>query len=129
MTVEHALVCIVDDDSSVRKALKRLMRSVGLAVETFGSAEEYLAHNADRLVDCLILDIRMPGVSGLDLQDRLDASGSPPPIIFITAHEDEESRTRALSGGALGYFEKPFDDKALLEKIFEAIGEPPSSTT
>ena len=122
------MVCIVDDDSSVRKALKRLMRSVGLAVETFGSAEEYLAHDAGRQVDCLILDIRMPGLSGLDLQQRLDAAGFSTPIIFITAHDDEESRARALTHGAFAYFEKPFDDEELLEKVFEAIGERPPST-
>ncbi len=126
--MDGALVCIVDDDISVRRALERLIRSVGLAVEVCGSADEYLSRDKDRVVDCLILDIRMPGLSGLDLQQRLDAAGSSTPIIFITAHDDEESRARALTHGALAYFEKPFDDAELLEKVFEAIGERPPST-
>ena len=126
--MDSALVCIVDDDPSVRRALKRLIRSVGLAVEVCGSADEYLSRDKDRVVDCLILDIRMPGLSGLDLQQRLDTAGSSTPIIFITAHDDEESRVRALTHGALAYFEKPFDDEELLEKVFEAIGQRPPST-
>ena len=115
------MISIIDDDDSVRESLQRLMRSVGFAVNVFASAEEFL--NSDRLcyTDCLILDVRLPGMNGFDLQRHLANSHSEIPIIFITSHEDDELRARALNAGAVDYFLKPFDDEDLLDAIDEAL--------
>jgi FixJ family two-component response regulator len=114
------MISIIDDDESVRGALHGLMRSVGFAVNVFASAEEFLDSDRLRNTDCLILDVRLPGMSGLELQRHLKTSHSEIPIIFITSYEDDEVRTRALNAGAVHYFLKPFNDEDLLDAI-EAV--------
>jgi FixJ family two-component response regulator len=115
------VVFIVDDDASVRKSLERLVRSVGLRGETFASAPEFLQGAAADSPSCLVLDVRMPGVSGLALQATLAASGHRIPIIFITGHGDITMSVRAMKAGAVDFLPKPFNDQDLLEAIQEAI--------
>lgn len=115
------LISVVDDDESVRESLSGLIRSVGFGVMVFASAEEFLGSNRLLDTDCLILDVRMPGMSGIDLQRRLAASHTSIPVIFITAHGDEEARVRALNGGAVDYLLKPFSEEALLKAIDTAL--------
>jgi FixJ family two-component response regulator len=114
------MISIIDDDDSVRESLRRLMRSVGFAVNVFASAEEFLDSDRLRNTDCLILDVRLPGMSGLELQRHLKTGHSEIPIIFITSYEDGEVRARALNAGAVHYFLKPFNDEDLLDAI-EAV--------
>ena len=118
---EDIVISIVDDDISVRRSTRRLLRSSGFHTEAFASAEEFL--NSSHLSDtnCLILDVRMPGMNGLELQRRLAASHRSIPVIFITAHGDEEARVRALNGGAVEYLLKPFSEDALLKGIDKAL--------
>jgi len=111
------LVAIVDDDESVRSALQGLMKSVGLPARAFASAEEFLASGEQGETGCLISDIRMPGMSGLELQTALKVGGWSVPIIFITAYADETVRRRALKAGALELLAKPFDEDALIASI------------
>jgi len=120
--VSPPLISVVDDNDSVRESLKGLIRSVGFAVEDFPSAEKFL--NSDHLNDtrCLILDVRMPGMGGLELQRRLVKSSRDIPIIFITAHGDEAARSQALKDGAADYLFKPFSEQALLNAINAALG-------
>ena len=115
------MISIIDDDDSVRGSLQRLMRSVGFAVNVFASAEEFLDSDRLRDTDCLILDVRLPGMNGLELQRHLATSHSEIPIIFITSYEDDELRARALNAGALDYFLKPFNDQDLLDAIEAAL--------
>jgi FixJ family two-component response regulator len=115
------VVFIVDDDASVRKSLERLVRSVGLRGETFASAPEFLQRAAADGPSCLVLDVRMPGVSGLVLQERLAAAEPRIPIIFITGHADIPLSVRAMKAGAVDFLPKPFNDQELLEAIQEAI--------
>lgn len=115
------LIAVVDDDDSVRESLRGLIRSVGFAVEVFGSAEEFLNSHSPGNVDCLILDVRMPGMNGLDLQRQMGASHHQIPVVFITAHGDEEARCRALKDGAVDYLLKPFSEEALLNAIDAAL--------
>jgi FixJ family two-component response regulator len=115
------LISVVDDDDSVRESLGGLIRSVGFAVKVFASAEEFLNSDHLRNTDCLILDVRMPGMNGLELQRQLAASYSKIPVIFITAHGEEEVRARALNGGAVDYLLKPFSEEALLNAIDAAL--------
>jgi RNA polymerase sigma factor (sigma-70 family) len=115
------VVFIVDDDASVRKSLERLVRSVGLRGETFASAPEFLQRAATDGPSCLVLDVRMPEVSGLALQERLAAAGPRIPIIFITGHGDITMSVRAMKAGAVDFLPKPFNDQDLLETIQEAI--------
>lgn len=119
MDVVKPVVCVVDDEESVRRALRRLLRSEGLEVRVFESAEEFLMSERDQAC-ILVLDIRMPGMSGLELRDRLAAEGSSLPVIFITAHDDDETRTAAFAGGATAFLVKPFEDDALLTAIDDA---------
>jgi FixJ family two-component response regulator len=116
-----ALISIVDDDESVRDALWGFLRSVGFAVNVFASAEAFL--NSDQLgkADCLILDVRMPGMSGIELQRQLVSSYGRIPVIFITAYEDEGMRTQALFNGAGAFLIKPFSEEALLNAIHAAL--------
>jgi two-component system response regulator FixJ len=112
-------VSIVDDDESVREAIKSLLRSVGLGADVFASAEEFL--KSDRLSNtaCLILDVRMPGMTGLELQELLAARQQNIPIIFITAHvSDLEARNRALQAGAVDFLAKPFSEETLLKDVY-----------
>ncbi len=121
MTKEEPIVFVVDDDVSVRNGLKRLIRSVGLEVETFASAQEFLDHDHPDRPSCLVLDVRMPGLSGLDLQEELAAQGLEMSIIFVTGHGDVRMSVRAMKAGAVDFLEKPFDDQDLLDAIHGAI--------
>jgi FixJ family two-component response regulator len=121
MTSNQSIVMIVDDDDSIRKSVRRLMKSYGFAVETFGSAEEFLGSDRLAKTSCLILDVQMPGMSGLELQRRLVASGYLIPIIFITAYSDERARAEAMQAGAISYLAKPFEDGVLLNCIHTAL--------
>jgi FixJ family two-component response regulator len=114
-------ISIVDDDVSVRESLCGLFRSVRFAVEAFSSAEEFLSSKTVGNTECLILDVRMQGMSGLELQRLLMANHQTTPIIFITAHEDDELRARALEGGAVDYLLKPFREEALLNAVHTAL--------
>jgi len=115
------MISIIDDSDSVRESLQRLMRSVGFAMNVFASAEEFLDSDRLRNTDCLILDVRLPGMNGLELQRHLATSHSEIPIIFITSYEDDEVRARALNAGALDYLLKPFNDEDLLDAIDAAL--------
>lgn len=115
------MVAIVDDDESVRSALQGLMKAVGLPARSFASAEEFLESGQHPETGCLIADIRMPGMSGLQLQATLNANGCRIPIIFITAHDDEKMRMQALRAGAVEFVAKPFDDEALVESVRAAL--------
>lgn len=116
------MVAIVDDDESVRKALLCTMKAAGLPARAFASAEEYLASAEQDETGCLIADIRMPGMSGLELQARLEAERRQIPILFISAHGDEEMRLQALRAGAVEFLAKPFDRKVLLDYVRAALG-------
>jgi FixJ family two-component response regulator len=115
------LVAIVDDDDLMRSALQGLLKSVGLPAQTFASSEEFLQSGRQRETACLIADIRMPGMSGLELQAKLNADHCRIPTIFITAHGDEKMRMQALRAGAVEFMAKPFDDEALLESVRAAL--------
>jgi FixJ family two-component response regulator len=118
---EKTLVCVVDDDFLARESTTRLLRSFKFNVKALASAEEFL--NSDCLAEtaCLILDVRMPGMSGLELQRQLAVSNSDLPIIFITAHEDEDQRKQALEAGAVAFLYKPLFEEALLDAIDTAL--------
>ena len=115
------LVAIVDDDEYVRSALEGLMKAVGLPARAFASAEEFLKSGQQHHTACLIADIRMPGMSGLDLQARLNSQKCRIPTIFITAHGDAEMRMQALRAGAVDFLAKPFSDDVLLEHVRAAL--------
>ena len=121
MTNDKFIVMIVDDDESVRRAARRLIRSYGFAVETFVSADDFLASGRLSETACLVLDVQMPGLNGLELQSRLVAGGHRVPIIFITAFSDENARAQALKAGALCYLVKPFEEADLLNSINLAL--------
>src|SRR3989442_5360547 len=118
---ESRLVAIVDDDELMRGAVQGMLKEAGLPARAFASAEEFLDSGAQHLSSCLIADIRMPGMSGLDLQARLDAEHIRIPIIFMTAHSDERIRMQALRSGAVEFLAKPFDDDVLLETVRVAL--------
>jgi FixJ family two-component response regulator len=119
-----ALISVVDDDESVRESLDGLFRSVGFRVKVFPSAEAFLKLDNLSDIDCLILDVRMPGMDGLELQRRLIASHHKIPIIFITAHEsDREVRARALGNGAVDFLGKPLTEDVLLRAVRAALGQ------
>jgi FixJ family two-component response regulator len=111
------VVSVVDDDDSFRAALQRLLKSAGYPVRSFASAEDFLKSGQQHDTGCLIADIRMPGMSGLDLQGKLNADHCPIPTIFITAHGDEKMRLHAMRCGAVKFLAKPFDDAILLESV------------
>ena len=119
--IETALISIVDDDESIREAIQSLLRSVGFRAKTFASAEQFLQSDQIENTACLILDVRMPGMSGLELQRRLIATQCRIPIVFVTAHGDEEARSRALQEGAVEFLLKPFSEEALLNAIQAAL--------
>jgi FixJ family two-component response regulator len=120
-TVNGRRISVVDDDASIRQALKSLMRSVRLNVETFGSAEDFLAANGAGETECLILDVYLPGMSGFELQERLNSERRGIPVIFITAHADENSRQRALKAGAVDLLSKPVRREPLFKAIQTAL--------
>ena len=115
------VVAIVDDDRSVQSALRDLMESAGLTARCFGSAEEFLESDQENQIACLVADIRMPGMSGLELQARLRAEGSRIPMIFITAHDDAKVKMQAMKAGAVEFLSKPFDDEVLLKTVRAAL--------
>jgi FixJ family two-component response regulator len=115
------MVFVVDDDASVRKALERLLKSVGMEVETYETADDFLLRQPYEGPSCLILDIRMPGLSGLDLQEELTKANNMLPIIFMTGHGTIPISVRAMKAGAIDFLEKPFEDQALLDLIKHAI--------
>jgi FixJ family two-component response regulator len=115
------LVAIVDDDDLMRGALQGLLKSVGLPARAFSSAEEFLKSGQQHQTACLIADIRMPGMSGLELQAHLNAEHCKIPTIFLTAHGDAKMRMRALRAGAVEFMAKPFDDEVLLENVRAAL--------
>ncbi len=116
-----ATVFIVDDDLEVRQALALLLESVGLDSETFGSADEFLQRFDPERPGCLILDVRMPGMSGLELQSRLAEEAFHPPVIIVTGHGDVPMAVRAVQAGAVDFIEKPFNDQALLDSVHRAL--------
>jgi len=114
-------VAVVDDDELVRIALQRLLKAAVLGVASFASAEDLLRSGQLPEIACLIVDIRMPGMSGLDLQAQLKSEGHAIPIVFITAHGDEKMRLQAMRAGAVGFLAKPFDSGILLERVRAAL--------
>jgi FixJ family two-component response regulator len=114
-------IAIVDDDESVQSALQDLMEADGLSARCFGSAEEFLKSGLQRRAACLVVDIRMPGMSGLELQAKLKADRINTPIIFITAHGDSRVRMQAMREGAAEFLVKPFDDQVLLNRVRAAL--------
>jgi FixJ family two-component response regulator len=121
MTEEHPVVFLIDDDPSVRDALKSLLRSVGLEVQAFGSAQEFLRAKRPDAPACLVLDVRLPGPSGLDFQRDMAESNIPLPIIFITGHGDIPMSVKAMKAGAVEFLTKPFRDQELLDAIHQGI--------
>jgi FixJ family two-component response regulator len=115
------LITIVDDDDSLRSSLNNLLRSLGYRTQGFASAEDFLNSNDLNDTACLILDVRMPGMSGLSLQHHLVAANSRLPIVFITSHADDDARTRALEAGAVAFLYKPCREETLLEAIGSAL--------
>jgi FixJ family two-component response regulator len=118
---ENALVFVVDDDPSMRRAITLLMESVGLPVETFESAQQFLSFKRPEIPCCLVLDLQLPDLSGLDLQRELAEAGNEIPIIFITGHGDIPQSVRAMKAGAVEFLTKPFDTKVLVEAVSQAI--------
>jgi FixJ family two-component response regulator len=121
LEAKNPLISIVDDDDALRSSLENLIRSVGMRVQSFASAEAFLRSNQVHETSCLILDVRMRGMSGLELQRQLLAASSRTPIIFITAHEDDERRRQALETGAVAFLHKPFYQEELLHAIDTAL--------
>jgi FixJ family two-component response regulator len=121
MNTSEQIVFVIDDDESMREALKSLIRSVGLSVETFASAHEFLENRRPDIPACLILDVRMPGLSGLDLQRDLTEANIHIPIVFITGHGDIPMSVRAMKAGAVEFLTKPFRDQDLLDAIQQAL--------
>ena len=121
MTTTKPLIAVVDDDRSVVKSLARMLRSAGYAVETFGSAREFLVSLPAVAPQCLVLDVHMPEMSGLELQERLATQDSCVPVIFMTAHDTPQTRERAHHAGSFGLLLKPFANETLLRAIREAL--------
>ena len=121
MTALKPTVFVIDDDASVRKSLSRLLRSAGYMAETFASAEEFLGREHFKGIGCLLLDVQMPGLTGMDLQEELNRADYHMPIIFITGHGNIPMSVEAMKKGAVDFLTKPFDDKELLQAIEKAI--------
>ena len=120
--IRGRLISVVDDDESVRESLPDLLREFGFTARAFSSAEEFLLSDCVKQTRCLILDVAMPGMSGLDFQRELNHRGQEIPIIFITAHKDEAIRVRAFEQKAVSFLYKPFSDTALQEALKAALG-------
>jgi FixJ family two-component response regulator len=118
---ERCLIVVVDDDEAIREATESLIRSVGFRVVVYASAEEFLRSSHLQVTACLIVDVRMPGMSGLELQQQLATANYSIPIIFITAHGDADTRARALRAGAVAFLDKPFSDEILLGAVQAAL--------
>ena len=121
LSESKAIVFVVDDDLSVRQGLELLLRTVGWKVETFASAQEFLAHRKEDIPSCLVLDVALPGLSGLDLQKRILEANREIPIVFITGHKDVPTSVRAMKAGAVEFLVKPFSEQDLLDAIEQAI--------
>lgn len=121
MSAANELVCVVDDDRSIRRGLQRLFKSAGYAAEIFASGEEYFARERFAGPICLVLDVRMPGLHGLDLQHALEARGGCEQIVFITGHGDVPTCTKAMKNGAIDFLTKPFDDTELIEAVERSL--------
>ncbi len=121
MTFPESMVFIVDDDASVREACVDLINSIGMKAKAFNSAQEFLRYKRPDVPSCLVLDVRLPGLSGLDLQRELTQSGEPIPIVFITGHGDIPMSVRAIKQGAVEFLTKPFRDQDLLDAIQQAV--------
>jgi FixJ family two-component response regulator len=119
--LEAQMISIVDDSESVREATKRLLRSHGYGAATFASAEDFLQSDQVNDTSCLITDVQMPGLSGVELQSRLIAQGNRMPIIFVTASTEEKTRAHALKAGGIGFLTKPFNVDRLIECIHTAL--------
>jgi len=115
------IVAVIDDDERYRIAVQRLLKSAGLSVQSFGSAEAFLNSGQQHETGCLIADIRMPGMSGLELQSKLNSDHCPIATVFITAHGDEKMRLQAMRGGAVKFLAKPFDGETLLDAVRVAL--------
>jgi CheY-like chemotaxis protein len=115
-------VAVVDDEEPVRKALRRLLRAAGLQAEGHASGQEFLAAAAQRRPDCVVLDLHMPRMSGLQVLRKLQAAPQPPPVVVITAHDEPEAREQCLAAGAAAYLRKPLDERLLLNAISAALG-------
>src|SRR2546428_10161406 len=118
---DRRVVCIVDDDASLRRGLRNLLMSVGFRVETFQSAEAFLESVHPENTGCVVLDLRMAGMSGLDLLRHLTATGSRIPVIILTAHGDDETRQQSLQSGAVAFLTKPFQSATLLDAVRTAL--------
>jgi len=129
MGEKDAHIFVVDDDGSVRTALSRLLKACGFKVQTFTSAEDFLDSGFVRHTGVLILDVRMGGMSGLELQQRLSEMGSDMPIIFMTAHDDIQARTKAMEAGAVAFLQKPFEEQHLLDAIHRVFDRRPGGVT
>jgi FixJ family two-component response regulator len=114
-------VFVIDDDPSIRRALERQLGTIGFRVETFASAQEYLDRPPHDDIACIVSDVRMPGMNGLDLQETMEKANCALPIVFITAHGDIPTSVRAMKGGAVDFLPKPFTEGALLKAVFEAL--------
>lgn len=125
MPQEKFTVYVVEDDESIRRAIGRQLRSVDFHVVTFESAEEFLDSTSGMGEGCLVLDIRLPGMTGLDLQEKLVSSGAKYSVIFMTAHDNPQWQERAKKAGALAYLKKPFGDQSLLDTIQLTCGKRP----
>jgi FixJ family two-component response regulator len=119
------LIAIIDDDESMREAIKGLVRSLGYRADAVGSAQEFLGSRLVRRTSCVIADMQMPGMTGLELYQRLSTSANPVPTILITAYPDDSVRERALSAGVVGYLSKPFEENDLLACIRSALTHAP----
>ena len=118
---KEKLVAVIEDDESYRRAVQRLLKAAGFRAQSFASAEDFLSSGQQEETGCLIADIRMPGMSGLDLQSKLNSDHCPIPTIFITAHGDEKMRLQAMRSGAVKFLAKPFDGETLLEAVGVAL--------
>ena len=119
--LKRSTVFVVDDDASVCTALGRLMKSAGLNVKTFTSAKDFLSEGCHQSPGCLLLDVRMPDLGGLELQRIMIEAGSQMPVIFMSAHEDAQDRRRAMRAGAAAFLQKPFDDDVLVGKVRQLL--------
>ena len=121
---ETPLISIVDDDALARDGIRELVESLGYKAVTFSSAEHFLASSMIKQTKCLITDVQMPGLNGLELLQALQSSGHPTPVIIVTAYPNEKHRTHALANGAVGYLCKPFDEQTLIEYLTASIQSP-----
>ena len=121
MAADHSHVFIVDDDASVRRALTRIVRARGYATESYASAETFLDEHPEGAPGCLVVDLRMPGMDGLELQESLNHAGSPMPVVFLTGHGDVPTSVRAMKSGAMNFLTKPVDEADLVQAVEEAL--------